>query len=141
MEDLWNGRERRASQKKRRRDPRPSRAPSPFPTWSQNRGERGAVSSKGERALAVGGSLARGGVVEFDVAGGVGGKGKEESVAVGTVDAILGEGSVCTEVVEVILGSYMNMERNKKGREKGFFLLLYVWVTDKTREPERKENK
>jgi len=85
--------------------------------------------------------LARGGVVEFDVAGGVGGKGKEESVAVGTVDAILGEGSVCTEVVEVILGSYMNMERNKKGREKGFFLLLYVWVTDKTREPERKENK
>jgi hypothetical protein len=46
-----------------------------------------------------GGGLASGGVVEFDVAGGVGGKGREEGVDIGTVDAILGEGSVCTEVV------------------------------------------
>jgi hypothetical protein len=46
-----------------------------------------------------GGGLANGGVVEFGVAGGVGGKGREEGVDIGTVDAILGEGSVCTEVV------------------------------------------
>jgi hypothetical protein len=90
-------------------------------------GKGGVVSSleRGKGGHAFGGSFAGGGVVEFDVAVGVGGKGREESVDVGTVDAIFGEESVCTELVEVILGSYMNMERNKKGREKGF-LLLYV---------------
>jgi hypothetical protein len=50
----------------------------------------------------VGGDgLVSGGVVEFDVAGGGGngGEGIEEGVDIVTVDAILGEGCVCTEVV------------------------------------------
>jgi len=67
-----------------------------------------------------GGGLAGCGVVEFGVAGGVGGKGREEGVDIGTVEAILGEGSVCTEVVEVILGSYMSrgqVEEDKHGKE------------------------
>jgi len=164
MEDIWNGIERRALQKKRQRDPRPLRAPSPFPTWPKTTkklkdlaveaskkadqfktGGKGGLFRRREKwGLAVGGSLAGGGVVEFDVAGGAGGKGREESVDVGTVDAILGEGSVWTEVVEVILGSYMNTEHGKEqeGKRKGiFFLLLYVCVTEKTREHEREENK
>ena len=36
---------------------------------------------------------------------GVGGEGREEGVDIGSVDAILGEGSVCTYVLEVILGT------------------------------------
>jgi hypothetical protein len=50
--------------------------------------------------------LAGGGVVEFDAAGGVGGEGREEGVDIGTVDAILGDGIIRTDVVEVILGIY-----------------------------------
>jgi hypothetical protein len=42
----------------------------------------------------VGSGLASGGVVEFDVSGGVGGEGRKEGFDIGTVDAILGEGSV-----------------------------------------------
>jgi hypothetical protein len=54
--------------------------------------------------------LAGCGVVEFDVSGGVGGDGREEGVDIGTVDAILGDGTIRTDVVEVILGSYSSGE-------------------------------
>jgi hypothetical protein len=68
----------------------------------------------------VGGGLAGGGVVEFDVAGGVGGEGREEGVDIGTVDAIFSEGSVCTDVFEVILGSSVSdeVEKGKHGKER-----------------------
>jgi hypothetical protein len=68
----------------------------------------------------AGGGLAGGGVIEFDVAGGVGGEGREEGVDIGTVDAIFGEGSVCTDVFEVILGSCVSdeVEEGKHGKER-----------------------
>ena len=47
-----------------------------------------------ETVYGAGGGLTGGGVVEFDAAGGVGGEGREEGVDIGTVDAILGVGSV-----------------------------------------------
>jgi hypothetical protein len=64
--------------------------------------------------------LAGGGVVEFDVAGGVGGEGREERVDIGTVDSILGEGSVFTDVFEVILGSCVcdEVEEGKHRKER-----------------------
>jgi len=46
----------------------------------------------------VGGGLTDGGVVEFNVAGCVGGEGREEGVETGGIYAILGEGMVCTGV-------------------------------------------
>jgi hypothetical protein len=82
-----------------------------------------AVTSPRQRTTVDGarGGLAGGGVVEFDVSGGVGREGREEGVDIGTVDAILGEGSVCTEVVEVILGSCVSdqVEEGKHGNAKG----------------------
>lgn len=68
----------------------------------------------------AGGGLAGRGVIEFDVAGGVGGEGREEGVDIGTVDAIFSEGSVCTDVFEVILGSCVSdeVEEGKHGKER-----------------------
>jgi hypothetical protein len=81
-----------------------------------------------ETVYGAGGGFADGGVVERDVSGGVGGESGEEGVDIGTVEAILGDGSVCTDVLEEILGSYVmsgqveegNHERNKHdGKKEG----------------------
>jgi hypothetical protein len=63
-----------------------------------------------ETVYGAGGGLAGAGVVEFDAAGGVGGEGREEGVDIGTVDAILGDGTIFTGVVEVSLGGYTSGE-------------------------------
>jgi hypothetical protein len=74
-----------------------------------------------ETVYEAGGGFAGGGVVECDVSVGVGGEGGEEGVDVGTVDAILGDGCVCTDVLEVPLGSYVmsgQVEEDKHGKEQ-----------------------
>jgi hypothetical protein len=70
----------------------------------------------------VGGGLASGGVVEFDVSGGVGGEGREEGLDIESVDAILGDGTILTDVVEVSLCSRLSdqveEEESKHGKEQ-----------------------
>ena len=62
------------------------------------------------------------GIVEFDVSGGFGRKGREEGDDIGSVDAILGDGTILTDVVEVSLGSRLSdqveEEEGKHGKER-----------------------